>query len=589
MTRAVIAIADQVIVQELRSRLDEADAEIEVAFVAESTQEMTSAVRSHRPTLLFVHDALGPASVTDTVRDLTLRNPGLAVMVVTTSQTAATYRAALDAGARGVLEFPFGLEDVNHRLGSVLEWAQTLRAAMVDNPEASARRADRGARVIAIAGAKGGVGTTVIAAHLAWDVVRSDPNIRVCLVDLAVENGDVPSYLDVAHRVSIADLAKISEDLSPRAVSDTVVVHSSRLHLLLAPPEIRDTEFVTPEAVRRILAQLRGLYHLVVVDTGSAVTTTQAAMVETADVTLQVVTADVPALRAARRQTLAWESLGVVSDEALKVVVNRFVRRSEIQQDTIDELVLGNRSEVLIPDLDRGLERAGNSRTPAEVRNQIWWKSLRSLGEELDVYRAFRRAAEASVSSTSTSTGPGGAPGANGAHAARRAHGSRGSRASAGNGTAPSAPAAEATTPSSEADAVGQNPTTANGRRTPTAKRTRRSKQRVGEAGQASLETVLMMPAAVLVVLLCLQFLIWGVSFVWSGVAATAAARAASLGDSPSAAADDALPAALRSFTTVTSDGSSVRVRVSPPLLIGDGASSEATIEVDHDVVQEPR
>jgi pilus assembly protein CpaE len=580
MTRAVIAIADQVIVQELRSRLDEADAEIEVAFVAESTQEMTSAVRSHRPTLLFVHDALGPASVTDTVRDLTLRNPGLAVMVVTTSQTAATYRAALDAGARGVLEFPFGLEDVNHRLGSVLEWAQTLRAAMADNPEASARRADRGARVIAIAGAKGGVGTTVIAAHLAWDVVRSDPNIRVCLVDLAVENGDVPSYLDVAHRVSIADLAKISEDLSPRAVSDTVVVHSSRLHLLLAPPEIRDTEFVTPEAVRRILAQLRGLYHLVVVDTGSAVTTTQAAMVETADVTLQVVTADVPALRAARRQTLAWESLGVVSDEALKVVVNRFVRRSEIQQDTIDELVLGKRSEVLIPDLDRGLERAGNSRTPSEVRNQIWWKSLRSLGEELDVYRAFRRAAAASVGTTGTGTAAqGSAP-----HSTNGKNGARASRAGR-NGTAPAGTAPAA--PDAETNGADQN--AGNGGRVSTPKKGRRAKHRVAEAGQASLETVLMMPAVVLVVLICLQFLVWGVSFVWSGVAATAAARAASLGDSPRAAADDALPAALRSFTTVTANGSTVRVRVSPPLLIGDGASSEATIEVDHTVVEEPR
>ena len=568
-TRAVIAIADQVIVQELRSRLDEADAEIEVAFVAESTQEMVSAVRSHRPTLLFVHDVLGPASVTDTVRDLTLRNPGLAVMVVTTSQSAATYRAALDAGARGVLEFPFGLEDVNHRLGSVLEWAQTLRAAMADNPEASARRADRGARVIAIAGAKGGVGTTVIAAHLAWDVVRSDPNIRVCLVDLAVENGDVPSYLDVAHRVSIADLAKISEDLSPRAVSDTVVVHSSRLHLLLAPPEIRDTEFVTPEAVRRILAQLRGLYHLVVVDTGSAVTTTQAAMVETADITLQVVTADVPALRAARRQTLAWESLGVVSDEALKVVVNKFVRRSEIQQDTIDELVLGDRSEVLIPDLDRGLERAGNSRTPSEVRNQIWWKSLRSLGEELDVYRSFRRAAAASV----TTPSPNGANGANGSHSAAAAPGAGGS-----TDTASSAP-------DTRADAGDRT----DGQRKVTPKKGRRAKQKVGESGQASLETVLMMPAVVLVVMICLQFLVWGVSFVWSGVAATAAARAASLGESPSAAANEALPASLRSFTTVTSDGSSVRVRVSPPLLVGDGASSKATIEVSHTVVEEPR
>ncbi len=568
MTRAVIAIADQVIVQELRSRLDEADAEIEVAFVAESTQEMVSAVRSHRPTLLFVHDVLGPASVTDTVRDLTLRNPGLAVMVVTTSQSAATYRAALEAGARGVLEFPFGLEDVNHRLGSVLEWAQTLRAAMTDSPEASARRADRGARVIAIAGAKGGVGTTVIAAHLAWDVVRSDPNIRVCLVDLAVENGDVPSYLDVAHRVSIADLAKISEDLSPRAVSDTVVVHSSRLHLLLAPPEIRDTEFVTPEAVRRILAQLRGLYHLVVVDAGSAVTTTQAAMVETADVTLQVVTADVPALRAARRQTLAWESLGVVTDEALKVVVNKFVRRSEIQQDTIDELVLGDRSEVLIPDLDRGLERAGNSRTPAEVRNQIWWKSLRSLGEELDVYRSFRRAAAASVTTPSPN-------GANGSHSTASTNGAGGSTDTGSRA------------PDAKADAGDRTPTSGPSKITP--KKGRRAKQKVGESGQASLETVLMMPAVVLVVMICLQFLVWGVSFVWSGVAATAAARAASLGDSPSAAANEALPASLRSFTTVTSDGSSVRVRVSPPLLIGDGASSKATIEVSHTVVEEPR
>jgi pilus assembly protein CpaE len=386
----------------------------------------------------------------------------------------------------------------------------------------------------------------VIASHLAWDVVRNEPSIRVCLVDLAVENGDVPSYLDVAYRVSIADLAKISEDLSPRAVSDTVVVHSSRLHLLLAPPEIRDTEFVTPEAVRRILAQLRGLYHLVVVDTGSAITTTQAAVVESADVTLQVVTADVPALRAARRQTLAWESLGVLSDNGVKVVVNRFVRRSEIQQDTIDELVLGDRSEVLIPDLDRGLERAGNSRTPAEVRNQLWWKSLRALGAELDVHRAFRQA-------TTNTTTP----------------------------TAPPTPAPSPTV-------VTTIPAPTNGRAKAPRKGRGRGKQKV-DSGQVSLEMVAMVPLAVLVVVVCLQFVLWGVSFVWSGVAATAAARAASLGDDPGAAAADALPSGVQSFTTVTSNGSRINVRVSPPLLLGDGASSDATIEVAHTVVEEPR
>jgi pilus assembly protein CpaE len=582
MTRAVIAIADQVIVQELRSRLDEVDAEIEVVFLAESTSEMISSVRGHRPAVLFVHDQLGPASVVDTVRDLTLRNPGLAVMVVTTSPSAETYRAALDAGARGVLEFPFGLEDLNHRLGSVLEWAQTLRAAMTENPESSARSTDRGARMIAVAGAKGGVGTTVIASHLAWDVVRGDPNIRVCLVDLAVENGDVPSYLDVAYRVSIADLAKISEDLSPRAVSDTVVVHNSRLHLLLAPPEIRDTEYVTPEAVRRILAQLRGLYHLVVIDTGSAITTTQAAVVESADVTLQVVTADVPALRAARRQTLAWESLGVIADSSVKVVVNRFVRRSEIQQDTIDELVLGDRSEVLIPDLDRGLERAGNSRTPAEVRNQTWWKSLRALAQELDVYRSFRRASAA----------PGGTAEAGDTDADHDQVAGSTPRNGATNGQA--ANGSSSTGPSSTSTPTGTTTAGATGGKrslapAKPARRGRRAKQRASDSGQVALETVAMLPLTAMVVIICVQFVLWGFSFVWSGVAATAAARAASLGDSPSAAANEVLPAGVQGWTTVTSSGSTVRVRVSPPLLIGDGASSDAQIEVSHTVVKEPR
>ena len=391
MNRAVIAIADQVIVQELRSRLDQSDAEVEVAFVAESTQEMVSSVLAHQPAIAFVHDQLGPGPVMQIVRDLTLRTPALAVLVVTTSDTAEVFAAALNAGARGVLTHPFGLEDLDHRLSSMLEWNQTVRSALADSHSGSNGHS-RGGRVIAAAGAKGGVGTTVVASHLAWDAARSDPNMRVCLVDLDVESGDVPSYLDVGHRVSIADLAKISEDLTARAVADTVVAHSSGLHLLLTPTEIRDTEYITPEAVRRIIAQLRTLYHLVVVDVGSAITTTQAAAVESADLTLQLVTADVPALRAARRQVVAWESLGVVGADRVHVVVNRFVRRSEIQQDTIDMLTLGQRSQILIPDLERGLERAANSRTPAEVRNQTWWRSLRAIGVELDLTSAYREA-----------------------------------------------------------------------------------------------------------------------------------------------------------------------------------------------------
>ena len=539
MNRAVIAVADQVIVQELRSRLDQGEVEVEVVFVAESTPEMVSAVLSHRPSLLFVHDRLGPGPMTHAVRDLTLRHPALGVLLVTGEAETDAYSKALDAGARGVLIQPFGLEDINHRVASLVEWSQRMRAAMADHGEDGGGDHDRGARVIAVAGAKGGVGATVMAAHLAWDVARSEREMRVCLVDLDVEKGDVPSYLDVSHRVSIADLAKISEDLAARAVSDTVVVHSSGLHLLLAPAEIRDSEFVTPEAVRRIIAQLRSLYHLVILDTGAGVTTTQSAAVESADLTLQVATADVPALRAARRQVLAWESLGVVGADRVRVVINRFVRRSEIQQDTMDALILGQRSNVLVPELERGLERAGNSRTPGEVRNGAWWNSLRAIGGELEVTRAFRRAADQSDAAEI------------------------------------GAPAAQ---PATRTEAKGEAKRGGVRRRRPSR-----------AAGQATLETVALVPLAMLVLIVAFQVVLLGVSVVCSDAATSAAARAVSIGTDPGAAARNAVPDGMRSGTAVTAGSSTVEVRVKAPLLVGTGIHREIALDVDHRVVREPR
>jgi pilus assembly protein CpaE len=507
-----------------------------------------SSILAHRPSIAFVHDQLGPGPVMQIVRDLTLRNPALAVLVVTTSDTAEVFAAALNSGARGVLTHPFGLEDLDHRLSSMLEWNQTVRSALADSQSGSNGHS-RGGRVIAAAGAKGGVGTTVVASHLAWDAARTDPNMRVCLVDLDVESGDVPSYLDVSHRVSIADLAKISEDLTARAVADTVVAHSSGLHLLLTPTEIRDTEYVTPEAVRRIIAQLRTLYHLVVIDVGSAITTTQAAAVESADLTLQLVTADVPALRAARRQVVAWESLGVVGADRVHVVVNRFVRRSEIQQDTIDMLTLGQRSQILIPDLERGLERAGNSRTPAEVRNQTWWRSLRAIGEELDLTSAYREALAAAAGLEAAEADADEQP--------------RRSRNANGRGSGRNAPAES-------------------GRRA-------RARRVVVDAGQATLETVAMFPFALLVLGIALQTILLGVTFAYSGVAADAAARAVSLGNNPQVAVARALPSGMRSKVSVAVGGSSVTVTVRAPLLVGSGVTRDVGIGVDHRVVEEPR
>jgi pilus assembly protein CpaE len=232
----------------------------------------------------------------------------------------------------------------------------------------------------------------------------------------------------------------------------------------------------------------------------------------------------------------------VVNPDNVRVVVNRFRRRGEIQQDTIDMLILGERSEVLIPDLEQGLERAGNSRTPSEARNGVWWKSLRRIGQELRVMSQYRPA----------------------------------SPAVAGNGQPP------------PREAVAQPDLAAsNGTAPPVAPRLGGSGQR--ESGQIALENVVLIPIALLLLVCCLQLALFGLGSVSAGSAADAAARAVSIGEDPEAAARAAVPEQLAGGIDVEQAGNQVTVRFSSPLLWVDGVTRTVTAAVDHGVVEEPR
>ena len=245
-TLVILGCADQGLSYELRSQLSEVG-DVEIAFVAESTSELVSAVLRFEPDVVFLHDQLGPQPVLEIVRDLSLRRPGTATLMVTSDTSAEAYVPAMEAGARGIVPYPLTFADVQARLATAVDWARSMQRAVTGGT--SVDSAPGRASIVVFAGAKGGVGTGV-------DVVREVPGHRVVLVDLDLEKGDVSSLLEVSWRSSVADLAKVADDLSVQTVLDAVVAHECGLHLLLTPKDVRDVEYVTPVAVRRILAAL---------------------------------------------------------------------------------------------------------------------------------------------------------------------------------------------------------------------------------------------------------------------------------------------------------------------------------------------
>jgi pilus assembly protein CpaE len=532
-TVVVLGCADQGLSYELRSQLSEVG-DVEIAYVADTTAELVNAVLRFEPDVVFLHDQLGPQPVLEIVRDLSLRRPGTATLMVTSDTSAEAYVPAMEAGARGIVAYPLTFEDVQARLATAVEWARSMQRMVTGGASADAPLGR--ASIVVLAGAKGGVGTTTLAVHMGVDVVREVPGHRVVLVDLDLEKGDVSSLLEVSWRSSVADLSKVADDLSVQTVLDAVVAHECGLHLLLTPKDVRDVEYVTPLAVRRILAALRQHYDLVLVDAGSHITPVQAAAVEIADEVLVVATPDVLALRTMRRNVEAWESLGVRKVEDTRLVINKASRQDEVQPETVRRIAQAPVVSVGMPAMFRKLESAVNSRDPLLVREQAWWKALRAIGKEAGVVR--QRADTDVAADDVTATLP-----------TRRA-----ARGSARGG---------------------------------------RLRRRGADEGSITVETVGVLPAVLLVVALCWQVALVGMSFVWTGHAASAASHAVSVGADAGPAARERVPGFFRSGMQVSPEGpgsgsGDVRVSLAVPVLAPGLLHGPWRVTVDRTVVTEP-
>ena len=332
--------------------------------------------------VVLIHQDLGPAPVFDAVRDLSHRHPQLAILLVSPSMDPDTFTAAMEAGARGVLPDDSGITELEDRITKAAEWSRTLRrhleTASLDLPASGVR-----GRIVTLSGAKGGVGTTTCAVHLA--MAASAKERVVCLVDLDLQTGDLPAFLNMRHRRSIGDLVDAGEDISPSMLSETLYVDPRGPHVLLAPEHGERGEDVTARVARRVLNALRSRYELVVVDCGATMNEATAMAVEMADTAIVTVTPDVPSTRGAQRLVAMWERLQVRAQEEVFTLVTRHSRRNEIQPDFLRHLLNTTVLRTAVPASYRGLEPGENNGDPTKVTDEGLRKAFSRLAAELDL------------------------------------------------------------------------------------------------------------------------------------------------------------------------------------------------------------
>jgi len=236
--------------------------------------------------------------------------PDTSVLVVSSSTDGPLILRAMRAGAKEFVTQPIVVQD----LVAALERLSAQKNGSKDGKS-------RSSRVIAVAGATGGVGSTSIAVNLGCALAQDEAN-SVVLVDLDLALGDADVFLDTIPDYTLLDVAQNISRLDFTLLKRSLTKHPSGLYLLPRPVQLQDVELITADNMHRVFGLLKASFSHMIIDLSKSYTQVDMAGLETANDVLLVSQLDLPCLRNVVRLMMSFGDVPGVK-EKVKVIINR--------------------------------------------------------------------------------------------------------------------------------------------------------------------------------------------------------------------------------------------------------------------------
>jgi pilus assembly protein CpaE len=172
--------------------------------------------------------------------------------------------------------------------------------------------------VVALQGAKGGVGTSLIATNLGCALARQEPTL---LLDVHGASGGDDLLLNLKPERSWADLLSVAGELQKEHIQRAVATHTTGLHLLASPPRIVGQDWV---AFQKLVRQLNRFFRWILLDLPSDGLLAPPLDAFQVEVSFLVASPDPVALRAAKR----WrERTAAPPANRMGLVLNQYSNR----------------------------------------------------------------------------------------------------------------------------------------------------------------------------------------------------------------------------------------------------------------------
>ena len=216
-------------------------------------------------------------------------------------------------------------------------FAQTLVRLNLQWTTKAARNSTRGS-VLTFFGAKGGVGTTTLAVHVAMYLVQCHQK-KTLLIDNHPQLGHACIYLGIdGSRYNFHELVRNLSRLDSELLRGYIATHASGLEVLSSPDTCGGRKATDPESMAQTLDFLRGEYDFVIVDCPTSLDETNLAVIDASNQVFIVATPEIGAVRDLSRHVDVMSENDQNTDK-VKVVINRFSAQHAVSLEQIEKAI----------------------------------------------------------------------------------------------------------------------------------------------------------------------------------------------------------------------------------------------------------
>ena len=295
----------------------------------------------------------------------------IAILALSSTTDPDLLMGAMRAGYSEFLSKPFDPEEFTDSLTRLDQrWSSTTG------------RPQNSGKILSFFGAKGGVGTTTLAVHLAMFLVRGLGK-KVLLIDNHAQLGHVVLYLGMdGSNHHFYDLVQNVSRLDQELLRGFIATHSSGLDVLSSPDVYGSAWKTDADSVERTLEFLSTQYDFVLLDCEASFEDINLAVIAFSNWIYLVATPEIGAIRDLSRYVD-----GLIQNEQatrkLQVVINRYSSHEAVTIEQIEKAVhlpiafkIPNNYGELVRSINIGEPLSADSKSDFSVQMTKWAASL---------------------------------------------------------------------------------------------------------------------------------------------------------------------------------------------------------------------